>query len=47
MKIADFGLARDIDNNEEYVKEDGEAMPIKWTALESLLTNVYTWKSDV
>ena len=47
MKIADFGLARDVYKNDEYVKQTSGLLPVKWMALESLFDRVYTEKSDV
>lgn len=47
MKIADFGLARDVYKNDEYVKQTTGLLPVKWMALESLFDRVYTEKSDV
>ena len=47
MKIGDFGLARDIYTNKEYVKTTNGLLPVKWMALESLFDRVYTEKSDV
>ena len=47
MKIADFGLARDIYKNDEYVKTTSGLLPVKWMALESLFDKTYTEKSDV
>ena len=43
LKIADFGLARS--NN--FVAADNDVMPIKWTAVESLLRHEYSTKSDI
>jgi serine/threonine protein kinase len=48
VKVADFGLSRDIYTKEYYSSEDTKAkLPVKWMALESLTKNVYTTKSDV
>ncbi|XP_057313104.1 fibroblast growth factor receptor 2-like [Hydractinia symbiolongicarpus] len=47
MKIADFGLARDIYKNEFYLKETTGLLPVKWMAPESLFDKVYTAMSDV
>ncbi|XP_069461832.1 tyrosine-protein kinase Blk isoform X1 [Ambystoma mexicanum] len=44
-KIADFGLARIIDN--EYEAHEGAKFPIKWTAPEAINFGVFTIKSDV
>ena len=45
-KIADFGLARVIDEN-IYEAHTGAKFPIKWTAPESAMYNRFTIKSDV
>nr|AFJ24872.1 tyrosine kinase-2 [Schmidtea mediterranea] len=47
-KIADFGLARMMqDNNETYEAKQGTKFPIKWTAPEAALIGRFTIKSDV
>uniref|UniRef100_A0A2K6R0P8 Tyrosine-protein kinase n=1 Tax=Rhinopithecus roxellana TaxID=61622 RepID=A0A2K6R0P8_RHIRO len=45
-KIADFGLARLIEDN-EYTARQGVEFPIKWTAPEAALYVGFTIKSDV
>uniref|UniRef100_A0A8C0ZXX6 Tyrosine-protein kinase n=1 Tax=Castor canadensis TaxID=51338 RepID=A0A8C0ZXX6_CASCN len=45
-KIADFGLARLIEDN-EYNPQQGAKFPIKWTAPEAALFGRFTIKSDV
>ena len=47
MKIADFGLARDIYKSELYVKTNNGFLPMKWMAIESLFLREYSEKSDV
>uniref|UniRef100_A0A8C9GDW2 Hepatocyte growth factor receptor n=1 Tax=Piliocolobus tephrosceles TaxID=591936 RepID=A0A8C9GDW2_9PRIM len=49
VKVADFGLARDILDKEYYsVRQHRHArLPVKWMALESLQTYRFTTKSDV
>ncbi|KAM6161023.1 macrophage-stimulating protein receptor [Erethizon dorsatum] len=49
VKVADFGLARDILDKEYYsVRQQRHAcLPVKWMALESLQTYRFTTKSDV
>ncbi|XP_054202579.1 macrophage-stimulating protein receptor isoform X19 [Homo sapiens] len=49
VKVADFGLARDILDREYYsVQQHRHArLPVKWMALESLQTYRFTTKSDV
>lgn len=46
VKIADFGLARLIQDN-EYEARLGARFPIKWTAPEAATFNKFTTKSDV
>ncbi|XP_043938413.1 tyrosine-protein kinase Lck [Protopterus annectens] len=45
-KIADFGLARLIEDN-EYTAREGAKFPIKWTAPEAINFGTFTIKSDV
>ncbi|CAH2285244.1 tyrosine- kinase Lyn isoform X1 [Pelobates cultripes] len=45
-KIADFGLARVIEDN-EYTAGEGAKFPIKWTAPEAINFGCFTIKSDV
>ncbi|CAM4676246.1 unnamed protein product [Leuciscus chuanchicus] len=45
-KVADFGLARLIEDN-EYTARQGAKFPIKWTAPEAALYGRFTIKSDV
>lgn len=45
-KVADFGLARIIEEN-EYTAREGAKFPIKWTAPEAALLNKFSIKSDV
>lgn len=47
VKIADFGLSRNIYQNCDYQKQGEEALPVKWMAIESLLDRVFSSKSDV
>ncbi|GIY61965.1 fibroblast growth factor receptor 3 [Caerostris extrusa] len=47
LKIADFGFARDVHENDYYRKTKNGLLPIKWMALESLLDRIYTTQSDV
>lgn len=47
LKVADFGLARDIYKEENYVKTTSGLLPVKWMAIEALVDRVYTHKSDV
>ncbi|XP_072554979.1 proto-oncogene tyrosine-protein kinase LCK isoform X1 [Paramormyrops kingsleyae] len=45
-KIADFGLARLIEDN-EYTAREGAKFPIKWTAPEAINYGTFSIKSDV
>ncbi|XP_044754271.1 proto-oncogene tyrosine-protein kinase receptor Ret [Coccinella septempunctata] len=46
-KISDFGLTRDIYEDNAYTKRSKGRVPVKWMAPESLQDHVYTTKSDV
>lgn len=46
VKIADFGLARVIEDS-EYTARQGAKFPVKWTAPEAVLYGKFTIKSDV
>uniref|UniRef100_A0A3Q3ILH6 Protein kinase domain-containing protein n=1 Tax=Monopterus albus TaxID=43700 RepID=A0A3Q3ILH6_MONAL len=46
-KIADFGLARLIEDNEYTARQGWSKFPIKWTAPEAALYGRFTIKSDV
>ncbi|XP_069058309.1 receptor-type tyrosine-protein kinase FLT3 [Pleurodeles waltl] len=47
VKICDFGLARDIMSDSNYVVKGNARLPVKWMAPESLFDGIYTIKSDV
>ncbi|XP_036108990.1 receptor-type tyrosine-protein kinase FLT3 isoform X1 [Molossus molossus] len=47
VKICDFGLARDIMSDSNYIVRGNARLPVKWMAPESLFEGVYTIKSDV
>jgi len=49
VKVADFGLARDIFEKDYYrAKDNQRPMPVKWMAIECLSSNTaFTEKSDV
>ncbi|XP_068600093.1 macrophage colony-stimulating factor 1 receptor 2 [Brachionichthys hirsutus] len=46
-KICDFGLARDIRNDDNYIVKGNARLPVKWMAPESIFQCVYTIQSDV
>ncbi|XP_061584010.1 macrophage-stimulating protein receptor [Cololabis saira] len=49
VKVADFGMARDVFDKEYYSIQDHRKakLPVKWMAIESLQTQKFTSKSDV
>ncbi|XP_072536407.1 epidermal growth factor receptor-like isoform X1 [Salminus brasiliensis] len=47
VKITDFGLAKLLSGDDKEYYADGEKVPIKWMALESILHWTYTHQSDV
>ncbi|XP_067841620.1 receptor-type tyrosine-protein kinase FLT3 [Heptranchias perlo] len=46
-KICDFGLARDVMQDSNYVVRGNARLPVKWMAPESLFEGSYTIRSDV
>lgn len=47
VKICDFGLARDIMHDNNYVSKGSTFLPVKWMSPESIFDNLYTTLSDV
>ena len=47
VRVADFGLTRDIYSTEYYRLEKHTTLPVKWMALESLLDGYFDEKTDV
>ena len=47
VKVADFGLARDIYSKDYYCSDNKKMLPVKWMAPESLENGTYSTKSDV
>ncbi|XP_028855616.1 mast/stem cell growth factor receptor kita isoform X3 [Denticeps clupeoides] len=46
-KICDFGLARDINTDSNYVVKGNARLPVKWMSPESIFDCIYTFESDV
>ncbi|CAG9863679.1 unnamed protein product [Phyllotreta striolata] len=46
-KVSDFGLTRDVYEDNAYLKRSKGRVPVKWMAPESLSDHIYTTKSDV
>lgn len=48
VKVADFGLSRDIYERDYYSSDNKKAkLPVKWMAIESLEKSIYSTKTDV
>ena len=47
IKVADFGLTRDIYSTEYYRADKHATLPVKWMSLESLLDGYFDEKTDV
>ncbi len=48
MKIADFGLSRDLNESDYYVSQAKKAkLPVKWMSPESLGRKIYNEMTDV
>ncbi|XP_023343224.1 fibroblast growth factor receptor 1 [Eurytemora carolleeae] len=47
LKVADFGLARDVQEKDYYRKEGKGGLPLKWMAPESIQERISTTMSDV
>lgn len=47
VKVADFGLAKDIYSSEYYRMNSNTKVPVKWMAPESLLDGFFNEKTDV
>ena len=46
MQIADFGMCRDLENDDYYFSQGGK-IPVKWTAPEAIQYKKYSTASDV
>ena len=47
VKINDFGMAREVSSKDYYRMDENKMLPIRWMAPESLISKVFTTKSDV
>ncbi|XP_033964305.1 vascular endothelial growth factor receptor 1 isoform X2 [Pseudochaenichthys georgianus] len=47
VKICDFGLARDIYKDPDYVRKGDARLPLKWMSPEAIFDKVFTTQSDV
>ncbi|ESO02913.1 hypothetical protein HELRODRAFT_81195, partial [Helobdella robusta] len=47
LKVADFGLTRNMNSSDYYKKTTDGRLPVKWMAPEALFDRKYTTKSDV
>ncbi|XP_076112122.1 hepatocyte growth factor receptor-like [Mytilus galloprovincialis] len=47
VKIANFGLARDVYTQNVYSSDNKKTLPVKWMAPESLKNGIYSTQSDV
>ena len=47
IKVADFGLTRDVYERNYYVPNEHREMPIKWMSIEAIERNRVTTMSDV
>jgi len=46
-KVTDFGMAKNVQQDDIYTKQSRGRLPVKWTAYEALLYGTYTTQSDV
>ncbi|CAL8356421.1 unnamed protein product [Merluccius merluccius] len=47
VKICDFGLARDVYKDPDYVRKGDARLPLKWMAPEAIFDKIYTTQCDV
>ncbi|XP_018517468.1 platelet-derived growth factor receptor beta isoform X2 [Lates calcarifer] len=47
VKICDFGLARDLMKDQDYITRGTSFLPVKWMSPESIFQNIYSSQSDV
>ena len=46
-KVSDFGLARELDEDDTYYRSRGGQLPVRWSALEALEDRKFNEKTDV
>lgn len=47
VKVCDFGLARDLLKDQDYIARGNTFLPLKWMAPESIFQRIYSSQSDV
>ena len=47
VKIADFGLSRDVYHSDYYRLTHKQRLPVRWMPPESIFDSLYSEKSDV
>ncbi len=47
LKVSDFGLSRNINYDNAYVKSSNGPVPVRWMAIESIMYHEFTTASDV
>ena len=47
VRVADFGMSREIDSDNDYYSSSGGRVPLRWTSPEALFYKKYSEKSDV
>ncbi|XP_069395461.1 platelet-derived growth factor receptor beta-like isoform X2 [Paralichthys olivaceus] len=47
VKVCDFGLARDLMKDQDYIARGNNFLPLKWMSPESIFQSIYSSQSDV
>lgn len=47
VKVADYGLSRDIEDRTYYRAKTGYPLPLRWTAPETIVNHIWTASTDV